>query len=140
MGTNGKITTTCAHSLPIRQHLCSHHSHTFMDNWIDAQTATVISSKHYHTLRDSLATSDLKCLKDFHISKVTQPCHMKSTCCLKRRLSQACYSILHNEPNPNDEIWFKNDWTILVICLANKLILPKIHPHQDLTRTTILST
>jgi len=94
-------------------------------------------SIHYYSLQNILTPSEMKCLKSFQLTKVHTLSHLKAPCYLLRRLAQAFNNLLNKNPDPSDDKWFENDWTLLVHCLSNKTLLKKLHPHNRHLRTSI---
>lgn len=116
--------------VPKRQ--CAHSSHQCIDEWAKTHLPIAKQSIHYYNLENTLTFSELYCLKNFHLSKTHNKSYLKAPCYLFRRLAQACNSLLTKNPNPADEQWYEQDWSLLIHCLADKTLISKLHPHKKL--------
>ncbi len=73
----------------------------------------------------------------FQATKTLHYSHLKSSCYLLRRLAQAYNSLLTQNPRPNDQQWYQNDWTLLIYCLSEPKLRHKLDPNLKLRRTSI---
>jgi len=109
------------------QESCIHSTPESVDHFFGEAINVAYNASHYHTLARLLTPAHACCLSSFKVTKIQS--HLRSSCYLKKRLAQNCRHIIDLK-SKYDSQWFTYEWTLLMICLAHKLISRRLNPHQ----------